>query len=127
MELLQHFENSSIQLKTKRIRLSHFQEVKTLSFTRGRLNEGLLGRSKQSLWIMAIKPGDLTEEDVADFSRQCHRLRYAKPQKKIIITNYDIDANVRLKAMEEKVITWNLDDLNLIFDLYSEPRVVPQR
>ncbi|MFH1338685.1 MAG: hypothetical protein ABIH40_02415 [Candidatus Omnitrophota bacterium] len=127
MELLLHFENASIQLGTKRIRLAHFQEVKTLNFTRCRLNEGLLGRSKQSLWIMAIKPGDLTEEDIVDFSKQCHRLRYAKPQKKIIITNSDIDTTVRLKAMEEKILTWNLDDLNLILDLYNEPWVVPQR
>lgn len=127
MELLQHFENTSIQLRTKRIRLAHFQEVKTLNFTRCRLNEGLLGRSKQSLWIMAIKPGDLTEEDIVDFSKQCHRLRYAKPQKKIIITSSDIDTTVRLKAMEEKILTWNLEDLNLILDLYNEPRVVPQR
>ena len=127
MELLQHFENASIQLRTKRIRLAHFQEVKTLNFTRGRLNEGLLGRSKQSLWIMAIKPGDLTEEDITDFSKQCHRLRYTKPQKKIIITSSDIDTTVRLKAMEEKILTWNLEDLNLILDLYNEPRVIPQR
>ncbi|MFH1577604.1 MAG: ATP-binding protein, partial [Candidatus Omnitrophota bacterium] len=125
MELLNLFENASMQMRTKKLRLVHFQEVKALNFMRGRLSEGLLGRAKRSLWIMAINPDILTEDDIADFSKQCRRLRYRKPQKKVIITHGDIDTNVRLKAMEEKVLTWNLDDLNLVLDLYNKPRIIP--
>ena len=125
IELLRLFENELIQMRTKKIRLVHFQEVKTLSFTRTRLNEGLLGRSKDTLWIMAIKSDVLTEKDIIDFANQCQRFRYVKPQRKVIITSCGIDTNVRLKAMEEKVLTWNLDDLNLILDLYNKPRVIP--
>ncbi len=126
IELLRHFENELIQMRTKKIRLVHFHEVKTLSFTHcSRLSEGLLGRSKDSLWIMAIKPDTLTEKDIADFASQCQRFRYSKPSRKVIITNCEVDSNVKLKAMEEKVLTWNLDDLNFIFDLYNKPRVVP--
>ncbi len=125
MELLRLFENELIQIQTKKIRLVHFREVKPLSFVHSRLNKGLLGRSKQSLWVMAIKPDILTEDDIIDFANECHRFRYAKPQRKVIIANCNIDTNVRLKAMEEKVLTWNLDDLNLILDLYNKPRVIP--
>jgi len=73
---------------------------------------------------MAVKREALTEEDIVDFTKQCRRFHYAKPQKKVIVTNYSIDTNARLKAMEEKVLTWNLDDLNLILDLYNKPRVI---
>jgi len=124
MELLRLFENELIQIRMKKIRLIRFREVKPLNFVHSRLNSGLLGRSKYSLWIMAIKPDSLTEEDIIDFSNQCQRLRYAKPQRKVIITNSQIDSNVRLKAMEEKVLTWDFDDLNLILDLYNKPRVI---
>ncbi|MFC1592927.1 ATP-binding protein [Candidatus Omnitrophota bacterium] len=124
-ELLHLFENASIQMNAKKIRLKHFHEVKLFNFSRGRLNEGLLGRSKDALWIMAVKPNILTEEDIAEFARHCHRFRYNKPQRKIIITDRDIDTNVRLKAMEEKVLTWDLNDLNLILDLYNKSRVIP--
>jgi DNA-binding NarL/FixJ family response regulator len=124
MELLRLFENELIQIRMKKIRLIHFKEVKPLTFVHSRLNAGLLGRSKYSLWIMAIKVDSLTEEDIIDFINQCQRLRYVKPQRKIIITSAHIDTNVRLKAMEEKVLTWDLDDLNVILDLYNKPRVV---
>ena len=124
MELLHLFENELIQLRTKKFRLVQFQEIKPLTFLHSRLNEGLIARSKDSLWIMAVKREALTEEDIVDFTKQCRRFHYAKPQKKVIVTNYSIDTNARLKAMEEKVLTWNLDDLNLILDLYNKPRVI---
>ncbi|MGD9015706.1 MAG: hypothetical protein PVI33_06765, partial [Candidatus Omnitrophota bacterium] len=124
MELLRLFENELIQMRNKKIRLIHFREVKPLTFVHSRLNEGLLGRAKDSLWIMAVKSEMLTEEDIADFAKQCHKLRYIKSQRKVIITNSNIDTNVRLKAMEEKILTWDLDDLNLILDLYDKPRII---
>ena len=125
MDLLRLFENELVQMRAKKIRLVHFQEVKPFTFIRSRLNEGILGRSKDILWIMAIKSSALTEEDITDFTKQCQRLHYTKPQRKVIITNYNVGTNVRLKAMEEKVLTWNLDDLNLILDLYNKPRIIP--
>jgi hypothetical protein len=124
-ELFSLFENELIQMRTKKLRLVHFREIKPLTFLRSKLKEGLLGRSRESLWIMAIKPEILTEQDITDFTNQCQRLRYVRAQRRVIITSCNIDTNVRLKAMEEKVLTWNLDDLNLILDLYDKPRIVP--
>ena len=124
LELMHNFEDASIQFGSKRIRLDHFREIKTLHFPSSRIKEGLLGRSKQSLWIMAIKSDSLSEEDIIDFTTYCDKLRHTKPQRKIIITSANIDTNVRLKAMEEKILTWELDDLNFILDLYNKPRVV---
>jgi len=124
IELLRLFENELIQMRTKKLRLIHFREVKPLTFVHSRLSSWLLGRSKDSLWLMAIKPDMLTEEDIIDFAKQCRRLHYSRLQRKVIITNSSIDTNVRLKAMEEKVLTWDLDDLNFILDLYDKPRII---
>ena len=124
IEVFRLFENELVQIKTKKIRLARFREIKPLAFPKSKLNDGLLGRSKDFLWIMAIQPNPLTEEDIVDFVTQCHRLRYAKQQRRVIITNSSMHTNVRLKAMEEKVLTWNIDDLNLILDLYDKPRVI---
>jgi len=72
---------------------------------------------------VAFKTEPLTEEEIAAFSRECRKFRH-KLQRKIIVTLKDIDSNARLKAMEEKVWTWDINNLNNFMDLFSKPRVI---
>ena len=123
MELLRLFEDDTIQIEKKRLRLMHFREIKPLEFRRRELRDGVIGRSQDGLWIIALKYDALNEEDVVEFSRECKKYRN-KLQRKIIIGLQDIDANARLKAMEEKVWTWDLSNLNQLFDLFSKPRMI---
>ncbi len=123
MELLRLFEDNIIQIEKKRLKLTHFREIKTLEFNNRGLKEGIIGRSRDSLWIIAFKHGPLTEEDVTEFARECKRYR-SKLQQKIIIALSDIDANTHLRAMEEKIWTWDPNKLNQILDLYSKPRLI---
>ena len=122
-ELLCLFENEMVQLERKKIRLNHFREIKPLRFNSHILKNGLIGRSNESLWIVALKTDLLTEEDILEFSRECRRYRH-KLQRKIIITLKDIDMNTRLRALEEKIWTWDINNLNQILDLYSRPRII---
>lgn len=122
-ELLQLFEDDLVQIERKKIRLHHFREVKPLVFSQRLLKDGLLGRSSEALWIMAIKPEALTEQDITEFSQECKRYHH-KSQRKIIVTLKEIDPNARLRALEEKIWTWDLNNLNQILDLFSKPRVI---
>lgn len=122
-ELLRLFEDEMIQLERKKIRLNHFREIKPLEFNNRNLRDGLLGRSNDSLWIVAVKAGLLTEEDIAEFARECKKY-HRKLQRKIIVTLQDIDTNTRLRALEEKIWTWDINNLNQILDLFSKPRVI---
>jgi len=122
-ELLRLFEDEVIQVEKKRLRLTHFREIKPLEFNQKNLKEGLIGRSHDSLWIMAFKYDLLTEDDITDFAKECKKYRH-KLQKKIIVRFQDIDANARLRALEEKILTWDLNNLNQILDLFSKPRVI---
>ena len=72
---------------------------------------------------MAIKPELLTEDDIAEFSRECNIYRH-KMQRKIIVTLNEIDANTRLRALEEKIWMWDQNKLNQILDLFSKPWVM---
>jgi hypothetical protein len=87
------------------------------------LKEGLIGRSNDSLWIMGFKHDLLTENDITEFVKECRKYRH-KQQRKIIIAFQDIDTNARLRALEEKILTWDLNSLNQILDLFSKPRVI---
>jgi hypothetical protein len=122
-ELLRLFEDETMQLETKRIRLNHFREIKSLEFNNRNLKDGLIGRSNESLWIIALKHEALTEEDIAVFAQECKKYRH-KLQRKIIVTLKDIDMNTRLRALEDKIWTWDINKLNQILDLYSKPWVI---
>ncbi len=126
IELLHLFEDDAIEMERKRLRLTHFREIKALEFDNQRLREGVIGRSHDNLWIIAFKQGVLTEEDITEFSRECKKYRH-KLQRKIIVALSDIDTNTRLKALEEKVWTWDLNNFNQILDLFSKPRIITCR
>jgi hypothetical protein len=122
-ELLRLFEDDTVQFEKRKLRLDHFREIKPLEFNIGNLRHGLIGRSNDSVWIVAFKTDPLTEEEISAFSRECRKFRH-KLQRKIIVTLKDVDTNTRLKAMEEKVWTWDINNLNQMLDLFSKPRVV---
>ncbi|TRZ95104.1 hypothetical protein D4R78_04440 [bacterium] len=122
-ELMRMFENETILIDSRRIKLTHFREIKPLEFKNRGLQNGLIGRSHDNLWIMAFKHDLLTEDDISDFALECKKYRQ-KPQKKIIISFKDTDSNAHLRALEEKILTWDLDHLNQIFDLFLKPRVI---
>jgi len=122
-ELLRLFEDEILQIEKKKVRLNHFREVKYLELNRRGLSDCLIGRSNESLWIMAVKPGSLSEEDILEFSRECKKYRH-KSQRKIIVTLKDIDMNTRLRALEEKVWTWDINSLNQLLDYFAKPWVM---
>jgi Ni2+-binding GTPase involved in maturation of urease and hydrogenase len=122
-ELLRLFEDEVLQIEKKKVRLNHFREVKYLELNRRGLNDCLICRSNESIWIIAIKPDSLCEEDILEFSKECKRYRH-KSQRRIIVTLRDIDMNTRLRALEEKIWTWDLASLNQIMDYFAKPWVM---
>jgi len=122
-ELLQLFEDDLMQLERKKIRLHHFREIKPLIFSQRLLKDGLLGRCSDALWIMAVKSEALTEQDITEFAKECKRYHH-KSQRKIMVTLKEVDPNARLRALEEKIWTWDLNSLNQMLDLFSKPRVI---
>lgn len=123
IELLRSFEDDTMQIERKKLRLSRFREIKPLEFNSRSIKEGLIGRSGEGVWIMAFKHDLTTEDDITDFAKECKKYHH-KLQKKIIVTLKDIDSNARLRALEEKIWTLDLNNLNQIFDMYSKPRII---
>lgn len=122
-ELLRLFDDDLIQVESKKLRLSRFREIKPLEFNKQGLREGLICRSRDSLWIMVLKRDILTEEDITEFSKECKKYRH-KLQRKIIVAFQDIDINTRLRAMEKKIWTWDINNLNQILDVFFKPRII---
>lgn len=123
-ELLQLFGNEVVYIERKRLRLTNFREIKPLKFNSPIIKDGVIGRSTDYLWIIAIKDDLITDDDITEFARECKKYKQ-KTQRRIFITPIDIDMNVRLKALEEKIWTWNLNNVNLLFDLFNKPAIIP--
>lgn len=122
-ELLGMFEDEVIQIEKRRLRLTQFREIKHLEFNHKTIKEGLLGRSSESVWIMALKYDLLTEEDITEFARECKKYRH-KLQRKIIVSLQNTDVNARLRAMEEEILTWDLNNINQILDFFAQPKIL---
>ena len=47
-----------------------------------------------------------------------------KLQRRVIISLADLEANARLKALQERMWIWNEDELNTLLNLYDKPYIV---
>lgn len=123
-ELFNKFSDESVEFRKKRLRLNHFKEVKMLNLNPPRLQKGIIARSANSLWITAFKEDKVGEEDMRDFVRACKKFKYNKSQKRVFIAFDKIDDNAKLIAKEEKVNTWDAQEVNTLLDIYSQPRII---
>lgn len=124
LELFSQFNNESVELQRKRVRLHRFKEVKLLRLTGRHIKEGILARTARSLWIAGFKEERVNEDDILEFVNVCKRFKYAKAQKRIFIAFDDIDPNARLIAKEAKINTWDMSLINSLLDIYDKPRIV---
>jgi len=123
IEIMHLFENAHVDIDNKRLTLTNFREIKPVFFESMHIKEGLIARSAEHLWIVGIKQNFLREEDIEEFSQFCNKHKQKK-QKRIIITSCEIDPNVRLKALEEKILTWEIKNINLLCELFNRPLIL---
>jgi hypothetical protein len=121
-EMVRLFCDDRIQIEKKSMRLTHFREIKPVEFNNRSLKDGLVCRSGDSLWVIGFKQDALNEDDITAFSQECRKYRH-KLERKVLVTLADVDQNSRLRALEEKIWTWDLNCLNQMLDLYSKPRI----
>lgn len=122
-EMVRMFADDRIQVDKKNMRLTHFREVKPVDLGGRSLKEGLVCRSNDSLWLIGVKQDALSEEDISAFSQECRKYK-RKLERKVLVTLQDVDQNSRLRAMDEKIWTWDLKSLNNMMDLFSKPRII---
>jgi hypothetical protein len=120
--MMRLFCDDRIQIEKKNMRLTHFREIKPIEFTSRSVKDGLVCRSGDSLWVIGFKQDALSEDDITLFSAECRKYRH-KLERKVLVTLADIDQNSRLRALEEKIWTWDLNCLNQMLDLFSKPRI----
>jgi hypothetical protein len=123
LELFNLFRNEAIQIERKKIILSRFKEIALLSTGSGNFDALISAKAQESSWIIAVKNGALSENDIAEFILECKKYKTIVPQRKVIISLDKVDTNAKLKALEEKIITWETGELNSLFEFYNQPEI----
>lgn len=123
MDIFNQFEGDEIQFGRKKFQLEAFKELKMISFDQSSLRIGILGKTQGNFWIAAIKEEGITEHDVNEFISMARSFKQKSVQK-ILIGLGDIDRNARLLAKESSISTWDLENLNSLFDIYGKPRII---
>jgi Cdc6-like AAA superfamily ATPase len=123
-EVFKRFQDESIVFERRRLKLARFDELRPLSFTGNGIKEGLFGRNPSNIWITALKPGNVNEDDIMEFAAECDKFKDQGRIKKILISLGEMDLNAALLAKEEKIQTWRLDQLNLLLSLYGKPSII---
>jgi len=125
MELLQCFGNESFNCRGRRYRLPLFRKVKPIRL-RGAGNQSfdiIKASSEEGPWFIILKQDSLSEKDVSLFLDESKKFSQ-KPQRRIVISLDNLDDNVRLKALQEKMWIWSEGELNLLLNMYDKPYII---
>ncbi len=119
--LFKAFQNEIVSLNKKQFRLFSLPCIEPQYLGNG--FNYLTAKNQNKFWVCGVKEHAITEEDVLKFKQDCAKFK-DKAQRKIIIGLDGIDMNAKLLAKQEKIWTWNLRDLNLLLDLYGQPKII---
>lgn len=119
--LFRVFQNEIVCINQKQFRLFSLPYIKPQYLGNG--FNYLTAKNQNKLWVCGIKENGIMEEDVLKFKQDCAKFK-DKAQRKIIIGLDGIEMNAKLLAKQEKIWTWNLRDLNLLLDLYGQPKII---
>ncbi len=123
MDIFNLFEGDDVLIERKKVRLSPFKELKIITFDESHLKIGIFGKAQDSMWLAAIKEDGIKEQDVNEFIQSLKKFRY-KTINKIMIGLGDVERNARLIAKESSILTWDIANINNLFDIFGKPRII---
>ncbi len=125
IELFQCFDNDAFDINGRKYRLPAFDTIGPV-----RLKDGvgdnfnvLKASGNTGDWFIILKDGQFAETDVNAFLAESKQ-QGRKAHQQVIISLNDLDVNVRLRALQEKMWIWNEAELNTLLNFYDKPYIV---
>lgn len=119
--LFKKFHNEVIDLGNRKIVCPKFEEIASKP-SNGRMFP-VLAKSSNTNWLCQVVKDELDEEDVRLFLADVKKVD-RKIQRRLLIVLKGMELNAKLLATESDVQLWNLNDLNVILDLYDQAKVI---
>jgi len=123
MELFKLFKNDIIQLNGKKHKFISFTNVEKVE-ARDKNQTAILATSGRQKWLFTIKKDSVTENDMTEIIKNSQeQKKNTRINRNIVIAFSGVNENAYLMAKEAKFWTWNMEDLNVLMELYGKPHI----
>ncbi|MDP8230135.1 MAG: ATP-binding protein [Candidatus Gorgyraea atricola] len=123
VDLFRLFKNDVIQLNGKKHKFLSFTDVERSS-TEVPGNINILAANNRFKWLCTIKKEHVTETEITEIIKNTKtKSRANRINRNILISLAGINENAYLMAKDAKLWVWNMEDLNVLMELYEKPQV----
>ncbi|MFH1360558.1 MAG: ATP-binding protein [Candidatus Omnitrophota bacterium] len=125
IELLHCFDNEAFTINGRRYKLPLFREINPMNRKKNTYEsfDIIKAESTEDVWFIILKESSLFENEMDAFLAESKRTSQKK-QKRVVISLSDLEANVRLRALQERMWIWSENELNTLLSLYDKPYIV---
>ncbi|MDD3296654.1 MAG: hypothetical protein PHU64_04755 [Candidatus Omnitrophica bacterium] len=116
MQLFSLFRNDTLRLGKNKYRLPSMEKVKLVSYPQKEFHL-LVGEGKEIVFT-GVKETDTSENDLVEFIEKGRNVK-GRSVRKIFISLGEIPSTVKLIAKNNKIIAWDIDDINRLFSVYN--------
>jgi len=121
IELIALFNNDSILIGKSRVKLPFVENAKLISYPE-RNTSFLIGEGKEIV-LAGIKEGFTDDIDVLDYLEKTQTLK-KKNVKRFFITLDKFSSSAKFIAKENKLVTWDIDEVNSLLRIYGKPVMI---
>jgi len=121
VELFKSFNGEMIELSSQRFILPHFDIIYSSSMDEKGYK--IIGNSKNKGWLFFISDDELPEEKLTQWVFK-EKGTFKDFKKRVLITLHEPEVATKLLAKQEKILTWSIFDLNILFELYGKPQLI---
>ena len=120
-DLIAAFKDDYLKMRKQKIRLPHIDKTKMLSYPDKRFSF-LVGEGKEIIFV-GIKEDNADDADIMDYIEKTRAFKNKKV-KKIFITLTDLNTSARIIAKENRLIAWDIKDINDLLRIYHKPIII---
>lgn len=121
IELISSFKDDSLKIGKQRIRLPRIEKTKIISSPERKMNF-LIGEGRKIIFV-GIKEESADDIDILDYIEKISIFKGRNIQR-IFITLNNFSASAKLIAKENRLTTWDVNDINHLLNIYSKPVII---
>lgn len=124
-DLLGCFSDESFELNGRRYKMPSFKEVIPFKIRNdnGHFMDIIKASTGTDTWFLVLKKDNLVEADITTFLKESKKIGH-KPQRSLIISLGQMEDNVKLKALQERIWVWSEQEVNVLLNLFDQPFIV---